>query len=431
MILTEIEKQIQKNQQNGFLYPRYKDFCFSNIPSTILHLLGLRKKTPLSPILSKANLTSKTPQKVILFLLDGFGYKQWLKHTNKYELLNHFTKKGTVSPLTTVFPSTTSAALTTIHSGLTPQEHGLPEWWVYFQELDKIITTLPFTPMGEKTPDKLLDSGVNPKILFKGKTIHETLQKSKIPSFVFLRNTYAKSAYSKTIHKGSKITSFINLPDLLINLKDKIAKTPGPAYFYVYWDALDSIAHTYGPHTKQYLAELKAFFHLLQKEFIEKLPSSAAEIPLILTADHGQINIDPKKTIYLNQYPKVTDNLALGPNGNKILPWGSPRDVFLAIKPEKLAEVFKFLTRTFQNKATVIKSKTALKQGLFGQEDLHKEFSNRIGNILILPHGNSTVWYKHPQTEKLNLLGLHGGLTAEEMLIPFAIAKAGKLQQNP
>lgn len=427
MILKEIEKQIAEKQQGEFLYPRYESYCFSNIPSAVLYLFGLRKESPLSAILNKADTTPTNSKKVILFLIDGFGYKQWLKYADKYEFLKRFTERGVVAPITTVFPSTTAATLTTVHSGLTPQEHGLPEWRVYFDELDKIIVTLPFTPIGEKGRDKLLDAGVDPKILFDGKTIHETLAESKIPSFTFIRDTYANSAYSKTIHKGSETTSFINSSDLLTNLRKKIVEVSTPAYFYVYWDAVDSIAHTYGPHTEQYLAELNSFFYLLQKEFVEKIGNSAEEISIMITADHGQVNVDPKQTIYLNQYSEVVDNFQLGPSGNKILPWGSTRDIFLTVKPEKLDKVFEFLTNTFHGKATVMKTGTALERGLFGQGNLHKKFLSRVGNILILPHGNSTIWYEHFKDGKFDLLGMHGGLTADEMLVPFAVAKGNQL----
>lgn len=428
MILEEIQKEIEEQQREEFIYPRYENYCFSNIPSAILYLLGLRKTSPLSGILDKAGVTPVNSNKVILFLIDGFGYKQWLKYAEKFEFLKRFTENGVVAPVTTVFPSTTAATLTTIHSGLTPQEHGLPEWWVYFDELDKIIVTLPFTPIGEKGRDKLLDSGVNPKILFVGKTIYEVLAESEIPSFTFIRDTYAGSAYSKTVHKGSETISFVNSSDLLVNLRKKITETLTPAYFYVYWDAIDSIAHTYGPHTEQYLAELNGFFYLLQEEFVQKLEKGFADIiSILITADHGQVNVDPKQTIYLNQYSEVVDNFQIGPSGNKILPWGSVRDVFLAVKSEKLNEVFEFLTKILQGKATVMKIEKALEEGLFGKGNLHKKFRSRVGNILILPHGNSTVWYEHFKDEKFSLLGMHGGLSSDEMLIPFAVAKGSQL----
>jgi len=428
MILEEIQRQIEAQQQGKFIYPRYKDYCFSNIPSSILYLFGLKKTTLLSEILDKARITQINPKKLVLFLIDGLGYRQWLKYADKCEFLERLIRRGVIAPLTAVFPSTTAAALTTINSGLTPQEHGLLEWWVYFDELDKIIATLPFTPMGEKGRDKLLDDGVDPKILFDGKTIYKILSEAKIPSFTFIRNTYAQSAYSTAVHKGSETIFFINSSDLFVNLRKKIEEIPAPAYFYVYWDATDSMAHTYGPGTEQYLAELDSFFYLFQNEFLGKMERGLAdEVCILLTSDHGQVNVKPKETIYLNRYPEIVSNLEIGPNGNKILPWGSPRDIFLAVKQEKRDEVLEFLTKTLQGKATVMKNERALEDGLFGKGKLHKKFRNRIGNLLILPYDGTTIWYEHIKDKKFDLLGMHGGLSPDEMLVPFAAARGSRL----
>jgi len=428
MILEEIQRQIESQRSGEFIYPLYKSYCLSNIPSAVLSLFGLKKTNPLSGVLHKAGVNNAHPKKVVLFLIDGFGYNQWLRYAGRYEFLRRFTERGVVSPITTVFPSTTAAAITTINSGVTPQEHGLPEWWVYFEELDKIITTLLFTPLGEEGRDKLLDAGVNPKILFNKKTLHRVLSESKIPSFSFIREAYSQSAYSKVAHDGSQTIPFISASELMVNLRKKISETPSSSYFYVYWDAIDSIAHKYGPHTEQYLAELNGFFHLLQEEFVQKMDKQAAEETVILiTADHGQVNIEPKETIYLNQYPDVVKNFQTGANGNKILPWGSPRDVFLAIKKEKQEEVLRFLTKVLEGKAMVMRTQTALDANMFGQGLLHKKFKSRVGDILILPYKNSTVWYEHFKDEKFDLRGMHGGLSPDEILVPFAVAKAASL----
>jgi len=428
MILENIQKQIEAQRRGEFIYPLYEDYCLSNIPSAMLYLFGLRKTSPLSGVLDEAGIAPKNSKKIILLVIDGFGYDQWLRYSKKYPFLSWFTRRGIVAPVTTVFPSTTASALTTLQSGLTPQEHGLPEWWVYFDEIDKIILTLPFTPIGKKGRDKLLEVGVNPNILFDGKTIYQMLADLKIPSITFIRDTYAQSAYSETVHNGSVTVPYVNSSDLVVNLRQKIAEAPSSAYFYVYWDALDSIAHTYGLHTEQYLAELKGFFSLLQEEFLQKIgKDDAEEIIFFITADHGQINVAPKETIYLNQYPEVVENFQVGPRGNKILPWGSPRDVFLAIRPEKLDNVFEFLAKELKGKATVMKTEKALKEGLFGRKKFHKKFKSRIGNILILPHGNAMVWYEHFKDEKFDLLSMHGGLSSDEMVVPFAMAKLHQL----
>jgi hypothetical protein len=65
--------------------------------------------------------------------------------------------------------------------------------------------------------------------------------------------------------------------------------------------------------------------------------------------------------------------------------------------------------------------------GLFGKGKPKKEFYERVGNLLILPYKNHTIWYEHIKGKKFDLLGHHGGLSEDEMLVPFAIAKLSNL----
>jgi predicted AlkP superfamily pyrophosphatase or phosphodiesterase len=429
-MLNGILKLIEKEKEDGdFIYPFYEEYCFSNIPSTILNFFGI--KTEKKSLFSKMNETAEfeDTNKLILFIIDGFGFNQWVNYYSQHEFFAKLTKRGSVSPITSVFPSTTANAITCINSSLTPQEHGLPEWYVYFKEIDQIINTIHFMPLGSRQHDELLDVGVNPTILFDGKTIHQKLRKEKVDTFIFIDESIAYSVYSKLVFKGSTIKPAINNSDLIVKLRKQLEKTRGPGYFYVYLGNLDSIAHRYGPHTEEYEAELASISFLLEKELVERIDKKTAKESLLLvTADHGQLNIDPKKTIYLNRYKKLVQNFQKSPNNKVILPWGSPRDVFLYVKPDKIQEVREFLSYELKEKAEVIESKEALDRGLFGMGKPKTQFLDRIGNLLILPHANHTIWYKHPKDREFGLLGFHGGLNSDEMLVPFANAKLSTLK---
>lgn len=433
VILDGIMEFIEKEKTVGeFIYPFYAEYCFSNIPSTIFKALGVKtERTVLPSKLINERLEIQGTNKVILLIIDGFGYDQWLHYHNQHGFLAKFTKRGVVSPITTVFPSTTANAITTINTGLTPQEHGLPEWYVYFREIDMIVNTVNFKPLGSKRQDELLEMGVNPKILYDGNTIYQTLRKEDVKTFTFINESNAYTAYSKLIFKGSTIKPAINNSDLIIRLRKHLEKEKGPAYYYVYLGSLDSIEHEYGPHTQEYYSELSSISFLLEKELMEKTnEKTAKESLLIVTADHGQLNVNPRETIYLNRYSKLIQKIQKSIDGKAILPTGSPRDVFLHIKPEKVQEVRGFLSQKLGEKAEVIEIEEAIERGLFGIGKPKDEFFNRIGNLLILPHKNHTIWYEHPKGRKFDLLGHHGGLSREEMLVPFAVANLSTLKQR-
>jgi predicted AlkP superfamily pyrophosphatase or phosphodiesterase len=431
VILDRIGTLIEKEKREGdFFYPFYEKYCFSNIPSTILKFFDIKTdRTMLPSKLHGERKEIEGTNKLILLIIDGFGFNQWLDYQKQHEFLAKLTHRGVICPITTVFPSTTANAITTINTGLTPQEHGLLEWYLYFREINMIINTVQFKPLGSKRQDELLEKGVNPKMLYDGNTIYQKLKKEDVKTFTFINEANAHSAYSKLIFKGSTTKSAINTSDLIVKLRKHLEKEKGPAYYYVYLGSLDSIEHKYGPHTEEYRAELSSITFQLEKELIKKIDNrTAKESSLIITADHGQLNINPRETIYLNKYRKLVQNFQKSSDSNVILPTGSPRDVFLHVKPSKIDETCEFLSQKLGEKAVIMKTEEEIERGLFGNGEPNEEFIARVGNLLILPHKNHTIWYKHPKGRKFDLLGHHGGLSIEEMLVPFAISRLSTLK---
>lgn len=411
-----------------FVFPNYTGKGFANIPATILSFFGADTNKPsldkqLFPLEKLQGIKN-----IVLILLDGFGYLQWKRYAKDYRLISLIERKAPARQLTSVFPSTTAAALTTINTGLTPQEHGLFEWNVYFPELDAIITTLPFHRIADDKPDQLLEEEISPSLLYRGKTIYQRLQEKQVKTFVMNHSGYVDSAYSRVIHRGATRLPFKSGAELSVNLRRLLEQVSGKTYAYVYWDGIDSAEHKHGPGTDYHAAEIELVTHMLETVFVRQLsPTVARQTLLIFTADHGQVNMDPQETVYLNRFQSVMKAFSLGPNGKSILPAGGPRDVFLHIDSRKLNRVEKVISRLFQNKAAVIKTNLAINSGLFGNGTVSRRFKQRVGNLMILPHRNHTIWYRHPKTKKTKHFGHHGGLTPEEMLIPLAAIRASDL----
>ena len=75
-----------------------------------------------------------------------------------------------------------------------------------------------------------------------------------------------------------------------------------------------------------------------------------------------------------------------------------------------------------------MKTTTAINTGLFGIGDVSKTFSERVGDLLVLPNHNETVWFEHFKGIKFVSLGHHGGLNQDEMIVPFMISKLNDLK---
>jgi hypothetical protein len=424
-MIHEISSAIKKHYHEDFLYPCYEENCISNIPGSILDLFDV--KTDLSKLPMVNN--GFEGQKVVLLILDGFGYNQFLRHQKENKILINISEKSDVFVLTSIFPSQTTNALTTLNTGLTPQEHGLFEYYIYLKEIGKIVNTLRFEPIGSVNRNELVKSGLDPKILFNEKTIQNILKKEGVKPFTHIYAPYAYSTSGSLLFEGSIIVPNLKSSDLFVSLRKKLEKETEPAYHFVHLSNLDTIAHEYGPNSYEYSAELSVILYLLKKELIQKVDSKTAkETLLLITSDHGGINIVPENITYLNGFPDLLENLQYGSSEERILPTGSARDVFLHVKEEKLEETKQLLSKKVGTKAKIIETKQAINEGLFGRGEINSKFIDRAGNLLLLPYRNETVWFDHFIDFKYKPLGQHGGLNHEEMLVPLSISTLDKLK---
>lgn len=411
----------------GAVSPDYSGYCLSNVPSTLASVLGYRDPRPTLPKDAFGDVDPSGVENVILILCDGFGYNEWQRQSD-HGFFGALAAKGNVRPITPVFPSTTSANLTSLATGLTPQEHGLPEWYVYMQEIGSIIVTLPFTKVGDPRRDSLVGT-LNPKALFDGKTIYQRLKKAGISSMSFTSRSLANTAYSKVSRAGSGVKAYTAASDLSVSLRRFVEGSRGPNYIYVYWSYVDTIEHIYGPGTDEALVEGSLISHALYEGFLSKLDRNAAKKTMVVvTADHGQLQVDASRTLYMNRFPKLTKRFQKNRAGTSILPWGSARDSFMLVDEKKLEETMAYLQNKLQGVASVIKTEDAIGAGLFGLNEPTRKFKRRVGNLMVLPHGNKTVWYRYPEEDRLNVGGHHGGLTEAEMTIPLAAARVSDLQ---
>ena len=428
MLATESLATIRRDRLRGqFLYPDYGRYSLAEIGPTLLDVFGVATDRPTLPA-SIYRPAVVGCDRVVLVVLDGFGYDQLAPYHERLPFFRRLVDRGTVHALTSVFPSTTAAALTTLHTGLPPAEHGLPEWTVYFDEVDALIETLPFRRLGDPVPDGLLREGADPRMLYAGPTVYSRLAAAGVPSYCFVHEAYATSGYSSVATRGARIVPYGYGSDLMVRLRQSLASVDGPAYFHVYWSAVDAVAHRFGPHSDEHRAELSVIAHLLETELLGQLPAEAtARTLFLLTADHGQVPVQPEHVICLDRYPEVVEALAHGRNGAPIPPGGSPRDVFLHLAPERRADCVRWLRKLLAGKGKVWLGEEASADGLFGGDGPAEALRRRVGNALIVPYQGHEVWYRHLPDRPFSFRGHHGGLAEAEMLVPLAVAPLAAL----
>jgi predicted AlkP superfamily pyrophosphatase or phosphodiesterase len=259
-----------------------------------MQLLQAKNSQP-SPIIERLKIDPKNLNKVVLLVIDGFGFNQFLNHYKQNQFLTKLTNAGEVFPLTSVYPSQTTNALTSLNTGLTPQEHGLFEYFIYLKETG-IINALRFERIDTKAKSKLIEQGYDPKLMFNGENIQQKLAQQGINAFTHMNESNASNVCTKLVFEGSTIIPSYKTSDAIVKLRKNIEKNYNSAYFFVHLETLDTISHEYGPQSEEYNAELQTISCLIQKELVEKLSVQAAkETLLLVTADHGGIQVDLKK----------------------------------------------------------------------------------------------------------------------------------------
>lgn len=414
----------------GEIRPDYAGLGLANIPASILRLFGVKsERIGLDPNVMELPRANSSTTKVLLLLVDGLGYGMAMRHSNDRGLLRSLTGGDHIRPLTSVFPSTTAAAITTLNSGLTPQEHGLHEWVVYMREIDRTINTLPFGPLDAETPDALLREGADPRMLFDAETVYEQLRRHGIRCFNAAEASIANSAYSKQVHKGSVTVPFSGTRAMAEGLCSILEDGGDPAYCYAYYGNIDGTSHKFGPSSVECADAISHFSAFFQEEVIEAVSRKAAEETiLILAADHGQVDVRPEDTTYMSDWPELAELCQTGAGGGPIPPTGSPRDVFLHIKEERTGRAVELIRGKLGDTANVERVSDLAAKGFFGTGKPHREFRARTGNLLVLPEGCRTVWYEHIPGKRFELRGMHGGLSREEMIVPLGVARLSGLR---
>lgn len=398
----------------SFIFPRYNERCFADLPATIHSLLSGTNSSPLAPEI----LRGLAPQyeKVILLFLDAFGWR-FVEHYAAHPFLQRFAQPGRLHKLTSQFPSTTAAHVTCIHSGLPVAQSGLVEWHYYEPQLDALITPLMFSFTGDKERETLAANRVDPRQLFPTRTLYQQLG---VPSVILQSREYTPSTYSNQLFQGAEVLGYKSLAEALATLTQLLNARPGPGYYFLYFDKVDSVCHDHGPNSLQVEAEILATLDTLERWASRRWPHAL----LLLTADHGQAEVDPRTTYYLNRMPvwqKIAPHLKRNRAGNLLVPAGAPRDMFLYVQDEAVDEVQAKLNDALDGVAVVAKTKDLVTDGWFGLAEPSAAFWGRIGQLIILPYHGESVWLYEPDRFEMHFYGHHGGLTPQEMEIPLGL----------
>jgi len=319
---------------------------------------------------------------VVVLVIDGLGWNQLRERSRAAPVLAEMAG-GSV---TTVAPSTTAAALTSIVTGTAPGEHGVVGYRI--DVAGQVLNTLRWsTPRGDAR------STIVPE---EFQVIEPFLGQRPV---VVQNSSFASSGFTRTHLQGVRHSGWRTLPTLAVEVRQ--ALSAGEPFVYAYYDGIDKIAHEFG-FGEHYEAELVAVDRLVT-ELMMSLPKESA---LVVTADHGQVDCGGGKIDLDVAVKRLVDRQS-----------GEARFRWLHALPGRSRELLDTTAGSHGHQAWVRSVDQMIDDGWFGPL-VTDAARSRLGDVALVAKGSN--WFVDPvDSGRVTLIGRHGSLTADEMLVPM------------
>ena len=319
------------------------------------------------------------------------------------------------APLTSVTPSTTCAALTSIWTGKSPAEHGIvgyEQWLKEYGMVANMITHAPFSFEGQV--GSLRHAGFAPTEFLSSATLGSHLTQAGVGSYALQPSSLLGSGPSEMFLPNVTRIGYHSTSDLCVSLRQLIEATPNEKMFvYAYWSEVDTLSHRYGPDDERVLYEFADLSLAIQNLLFAKLSTTLRKGTLfMMAADHGQIHTEQDPHYDLRNHPNLSRRLHMQPTGENRL-------IYLFIKPGQIEAVREYIERTWPNQFAILDSAYAIDTGLFGSGTVSPRLFERVGDVVLAARGSAYLWWGVKENP---LVGRHGGLTPDEMLVPLLAA---------
>ncbi len=411
-----------------FVLPHYSGYSIVNLAPTVAQLMGIRLegRTPALPKHLWTDLAHDV-KCIVLLILDAVGYRQ-LQHYRDTEssLFSRLALKGRLVPITSVFPSTTVSALTSIWTGQPPLGHGFLGTKMLLPKQGVLANMLKMVPAAYGGGGKLEDWGWEPDEFIRVPSLAARLGAAGIRTVAHTRLSFIGSSLTRIFLRGmDEVRGYVGLSDLWLNLRRTLTERQANQRLFIdaYWGGVDNVGHVYGPTGAYLPSAMRHIARSFEEDFLARLPKEAREDTLlIVTADHGQIATPPERVVHLPDHPALQETLLLPPAGES-------RAAYFYAKPGQKDALRDYVTEHLADRFALQETERALEIGLFGPLGaLTPHLRARLGNMLLIAKDDSRLTMREKKKESgIQLRGHHGSLTPEEMLVPLLMVRLDKL----
>src|SRR5436309_8291155 len=298
---------IERLRARGFVLPDYDGGGLINVAATVLDVLGVRDETDPPPLRALEPSLRDGARQVVLVLADGLGLAQLralgtagdmpcvasiIERARRHD-------RAQLIEATTIFPSATAAAITTLHTARTPQEHGNLAYFVWLEEFAQVTQMLRWGPAVSRRGSYFDDPAFDPRKFVVAPSIYTRLREHGVATYIIDPEMFRGGAMTRMHARDASYLGYVLSSTMGVRLRELVASPPHgspPAYVWAYWAGIDTASHLYGPMSGE-AREEAASFDLSLARAVGDLPPGRTL--LMLTADHGHAFTDPDKQIDL------------------------------------------------------------------------------------------------------------------------------------
>jgi hypothetical protein len=340
-------------------------------------------------------LSLPSNRRVVVVMVDGLG----MALLRKFAAHAPFLREGLDSArtLSSAFPSTTAASLASLGTGLSPGEHGMVGYDVLDPDQDRVVNML-----------GRWDAHVDPLAWQPHPTVFERAA-AHLPVVTVSQPRFADSPMTRAALRGGLFVGANTIQARVDAAAVQLAGAPSMLmYFYV--NDLDKAGHRYGVDSAEWIRTLEDLDAAL-KLLARRVPPDTL---LLLTADHGMVDIGFSQRIDYSARPELVEGVAHT--------GGEPRMLHLYLEPhltpaDRAALALRW-HEAFGNRAWILTRDEAVAHGYFGS--VREAVLPRIGDLIVLAReGIALIDGRRVQRAAFEMVGQHGSLTRAERDIPL------------
>ena len=377
--------RVSKGPLDGFCEPAYGDRSLGDVVPAVAAALG----HSLGDVPRGLHLPGAASY--VVFLIDGLGANLLLRHAEAAPYLSSLLADATIG--TAGVPSTTSTSLTSLGTGLVPGGHGLVGFTTRVPGTDDLLNAL------------IWDADVDPLEWQPHTTAFSRLQSGGVRVSVVNKREFNGSGLTVAAHRGADYVGVDRVGERIAAVV--AASATRPSLTYVYDGDLDWTGHRWGVASSHWLQQLAMIDHEAE-QLRDALPNDRR---LLVVADHGMVDVPRDDRIDVADTPRLAAGVALI--------GGEARFRHVYSVEGAAADVLAAWRETLGDRAEVLSRAEAVARGWFGH--VATGVLPRIGDVVVACRGNAAVLSTDGFPYENKLIGMHGSLTDDEMLIPLLV----------